>query len=218
MNLKMGWKPQTLVGECRSEFILCDTCKYVHLPIVKIMPFLPHTTHPMRGRKRLMSECLNHLNDGMLITTFTLSEHYMIPSPTASPRTALGLIYGVQPGNVTMDEEESVSGNGEDVPSAGVYEDDVENIARWIALGFDIQIDGRHWMDTLCSRYCCPSELRSFFDRGSLQDTFHRSSIGYRVPGTPKLHFLLDFRPCGQVGYAHCFHAQLQTDFIRVSQ
>ena len=168
-----------LVGECHSRFILCDTCKYVHLPIVKIMPFLPHTTHPMRGRKRLMSECLNHLNDGMLISTFTLSEHYMIPSPTASPRTALGLIYGVQPGNVTMDEEESVSGNGEDVPSAGVYEDDVENIARWIALGFDIQIDGRHWMDTLCSRYCCPSELRSFFDRGLFQDTFYRSSVRY---------------------------------------
>ena len=55
------------------------------------------------------------------------SENYIIPSPTASPRTALGLIYGanVQPGNVTMDEEESVSDNGEDVPSAGVYEDDV---------------------------------------------------------------------------------------------
>ena len=167
-----------------------------------------------------MSECLNRLDYGVLISTFIHSEDYVVPSPTASPRTALGLIYdaNVHTKDVTLEEEEPVSDNGEDVPSAGVYEDDVDNIARWIALGFDIQIDGRHWMDLLCSRYCCPSELRSFFDRGSLQDTFYRSSIGYRVPGTPKLHFLLDFRPSGQVGYAHCFHGQLQTDFIRVSQ
>ena len=69
-------------------------------------------------------------------------------------------------------------------------------LGRWKDVGFDIQMDGRHWTGEICGEFKCAAEVRSLVDAGSLWERMKAKDGEYRVGGAESWVFVLDRRPC----------------------
>ena len=69
----------------------------------------------------------------------------------------------------------------------------------WRGIGVDVRLDGGFWNfegGGICRRYACASEIRSFFDKGSLFEPIGHATATREL--TESILFCLDFRTCDQ--------------------
>ena len=99
-------------------------------------------------------------------------------------------------------EHRSLLGYQED---ASLMEQGVELGEYWRGIGVDVRLDGGFWNfkgGGICRRYACASEIRSFFDKGSLFELIGHTTATREL--TESILFCLDFHTCDQ--YCHTVH------------